>query len=99
MQAGADMILCTCRYGDRINYAQLVLGAKIWRGPRGASEQQWTTPTFVQPSSSIEDAYLRYVAHVVYACVRVCACVSREIKRNTEMKKQSASLPAVDRTI
>jgi hypothetical protein len=45
-------------YGKRINFAQLVLGAKIWRGPRGDSGKQWTTPTFVQPSTSMEDAYL-----------------------------------------
>jgi hypothetical protein len=68
----ATFLLATCRYGNRINFAQLVLGAKIWRGPRGDSGLDWTTPTFVQPSSSIEDAYLRSVTSV-RPCVRVRA--------------------------
>ena len=42
---------------EMINFAQLVLGAKIWRA-HVVTLDRWTTPTFVQPSLSIEDAYL-----------------------------------------
>eukprot|EP01045_Picozoa_sp_COSAG04_P016602 COSAG04_NODE_1399_length_6927_cov_9.052285_2_plen_419_part_00 len=51
-------------HGTRVNFAQLVLGARIWRGQR-TSTALWTTPTFVQPhpagahgSSAAQEAYL-----------------------------------------